>query len=140
MICPRIRSVVGFCGAVLMALSMAPGAQANPIASPQSFRQTITCEDGNVYQTTGVGEGLWSPAHDLTTNAVLTPVLFGEITFTFVKDDGTVQVDVMPAQSHGPGAVNAKDAVSCDYLSVFGVPGGTVTVTGTLSVVVTPRR
>lgn len=101
--------------------------------------QTVTCEDGTVYHTVGVGHGLFSPAHDVDSTSVLTPVEFGEITFTFTGTDGSVEVDVVPGDSLGPGAVAAAGAVRCDYVSSFAVPGGTVVVTGEMVVVVTPR-
>src|SRR4051812_20193153 len=135
-----IRRSIFILGSVTALLAVNSSiAGASPASSPKSFQETLTCDDGLVYHTTAVGEGLFSPAHNLNTTGILTPVAYGDITFTFTRTDGTIDVDVLPSTSKGPGASRTSRAVSCDYFSTFKVPGGTVTVTGDITVVIEPR-
>src|SRR3954468_22184352 len=99
-----VRSLL-FAGVPLMLLAGIPsGASASPAASPMSSRQTLTCDNGSVYHTAAVGHGLFSPAHDLNSTAILAPIEYGDITFTFTGSDGSVSVDVAPGSSLGQGA------------------------------------
>jgi hypothetical protein len=137
---PRpVGSLSAVAAVLTLAVAVAPAAVADPAGSPQSSAQTITCDAGAVFRTAAAGHGLYSPAHDLDSTAVLTPVHFGEITFIFVGADGSVEVDVVPGDSKGPGALGAAGAVRCEYVSSFDVPGGTVFVSGEMVAVITPR-
>jgi hypothetical protein len=137
---PRpVCSLSAVAAVLTLAVAVAPAAVADPAASPQSSAQTITCDGGAVFHTAGAGHGLFSPAHDLDSTAMLMPVHYGEIVSTFVGADGSVEVDTVPGDSKGPGALGAAEAVRCDYVSSFDVPGGTVIVTGEMDAVITPR-
>jgi hypothetical protein len=102
----------------------------------------LVCDNGKTYSAVVNGNGQFTPAHDLNSNAVLVPVSFGSTAITAVFPDGNVVNFTEPATSKGQSAKGLKDPVTCTYTFSFtsdgsdptGPPAGTV-VTGTGSVV-----
>jgi hypothetical protein len=98
-------------GLVLAGMSMSPAA-ADPTGSPRSTVIHLTC-GGEEFQAVVNGEGAWSPALDLGSNAVLIPVSFGEAHFTLTDAGGGVlEEGTDPPRSKG-ASQNAD--LDCTY-------------------------
>src|SRR4051812_33687608 len=81
---------VGAWAAVGMTPASADPAKGLPIS--------IACDNGVTYSAVSNGNGAWTPAHDLNSNAMLIPTSFGDVTTTITDSDGNVlDTEVDPA-------------------------------------------
>lgn len=108
----------------------------------------IACSDGQTYTIENSGNGEFTPGRIVGSTSVGIPVAFGETTFRAVAPDGTVIFEESePGVAKGNGNVAAHNPAStmdCTFTLSFtgdpGLPPGTVvTVSGTVTVFVTPR-
>ena len=115
---------------------------ADPVGAKNSTPVSVTCDNGQTYETVANGNGQFSPAHDLHSTSVLIPVAFGPTTFTVTDPDGNV-VDqgTDPAEAKGSSAQNPGADMECTFVVSFQDPDGlTITVEGTVTGFVTPAR
>ena len=99
----------------------------------------LTCANGATYAIVANGNGLFSPGHILDAEGQnLIPVAFH---FVGVNESGGVLFDETIAK---PGQINglSGDLLDCTFTETETDPetGETVTITGTVTLFVTPRR
>ena len=118
------------------------------VASPASAKPTIaknaelvdlTCTNGATYAIVANGNGDFTPGHILDGDGrTLVPVAFR---FLVVNENGDVLFDETTAK---PGQMNglSGDLVDCAFTATETDPesGETVTINGTVTLFVTPRR
>jgi len=124
-----------------LAVTAAPAA-ADPTGAKNSTPVSVTCDNGQTYETVANGGGQFTPAHDLNSTSMLVPVAFGPTTFTATDPDGNV-VDsgTDPAVAKGSSAQNPGADMECSFVVTFQDPDGlTITVEGTVTGFVTPAR
>lgn len=107
----------------------------------------VVCDNNVTYTLESNGNGEFTSARDVHSNAVLVPVSFGEFTGTITYPDRTVETFTEPASSKGQSAKGLKNAVSCSFTFTFesdgsdGLPAGTTFEGGGTAIVkVTPSR
>ncbi|MEP6811669.1 MAG: hypothetical protein ABI990_01635 [Actinomycetota bacterium] len=114
-------------------------ATADPTGSKKSASITVTC--GNTtYQAVVIGNGVWSPAHDLNSNSILIPVSFGVETDVFTPAGGPSQTSFGPATAKGSSAPHGAPPLNCSY-QVGPLPfpdGSTFQANGTVTGFITP--
>ncbi len=133
--------------AVLAVVAATAPAGADPVNAPEATRVPITCDNGHTYDAVVNGNGDFTPAHDVNSNAILVPLSFGEFNGTVTDADGNV-VDSFtdPASAKGKASKKQrKTQTTCSYTfgETFEDPElGTLTFSGTGTVVgfVTPSR
>lgn len=109
----------------------------------------ISCDNGKSYEVVSNGNGDFTPAHDVGSNATLVPVSFGAFTGTITDGNGNVvETFNEPAESKGQSAKGLKNAVTCTFsfseVSDGSHPdfplGYTFTGSGSAVVRITPSR
>jgi hypothetical protein len=132
---------LSFAATTLIATS-AGAASADPVNAKDALPLQITCDNGHTYTAVGNGNGNFTPAHDLDSNAILIPVAFGEITFTVTDPSGTVvDQETQPPTSKGNSAMNPNVTINCSFSGGATAPDGfTFTIAGTVAGLVTPAR
>jgi hypothetical protein len=111
-------------------------ATAAPVNAPNAEIVALDCGDAGTFDVVVNGNGVWTPGHDLNSNAVLIPVAFGESTFTLRDAEGNVlEEGTDPAIAKGKGKARARgrDTVECTYTLSFSEDGNTITVTGSVT-------
>jgi hypothetical protein len=121
----------------LLAVLASPVGAAPTNAKPAELID-LTCANGATYAIVANGNGLFSPGHILDAEGRnLIPVAFR---FVGVNENGDVLFDDTIAK---PGQMSglSGDLVSCTFTETETDPetGETVTITGTVTVFVTPR-
>lgn len=130
-----------FATAALIAVS-AGAASADPANAKGALPLHVTCDNGHSYMAVANGNGNFTPAHDLDSNAVLIPAAFGEITFTVADPSGNIiDQQTQPATNKGSSANNPNATTSCSFSGTSTAPDGTTfTLAGTVVGLVTPAR
>jgi hypothetical protein len=109
----RHLSVTGLAVGVLAAVAESPAS-----AAPQNGDHfALTCGT-TTYQVTTMGNGDYTPAHDLNSHKVFIPHAFGEFAGTVYDDEGNVADSFTePASTQGSG--KQKNDVSCTFTFTF---------------------
>lgn len=131
---------LGFAAATALVATSAGVASADPVNAKGALPLQVTCDNGHTYSAVGNGNGSFTPAHDLDSNAVLIPVGFGEITFTVTDANGNIldQETQAPA-SKGNSENNPHATLNCSFVGGATAPDGTMfTIAGTVTGMVTP--
>jgi hypothetical protein len=137
------RLASGLAIAVLGAGLAAGTAVADPVNAPHAVQFTADCGELGTFQVVSNGNGRFTPAHDLNSNAVLIPFSFGTTTFTVRDAEGNVIFEeTEAAQMKGNGTVPpGRTSVTCSFSGSFPTPeGGTATIAGTATGFVSGRR
>jgi hypothetical protein len=121
----------------LLAVMASPAAAA-PINAPSAELVDLTCANGATYAIVANGNGLFSPGHILDAEGRnLIPVAFH---FVVVNESGAVLFDESIAK---PGQMTglSGDLLDCTFTETEIDPetDETVTITGTVTLFVTPR-
>jgi hypothetical protein len=122
--------------AAVSAALAAGAAAAAPVNAPNAQTVALDCGEAGTFQVVVNGDGAWSPGHDLSSNAILIPVSFGETTGT-VRDAAGNVVDEFtdPAMTKGQGKARAshRNPIDCTYTLSFAEDGNTITVSGSVT-------
>lgn len=85
-------------------------------ADPEGETRVLVCDNGQTYTVAVNGNGVFTPAFDTDSNAVLVPVLFGTFTGTLYDDEGNVvRTRTDPPIPKGQSFQNLKNAVTCSF-------------------------
>jgi hypothetical protein len=134
------RFRLGFLVLAMVAAGAAAGvAAADPANAPKSAPITITC-GSTIYHAVVNGNGTWSPAHDLNSNSILIPVVFGAETQVFTDLSGTMTTTVFPGAAKGSSAPNGGTLLNCSYHIALSFPDGNLVIDGTVTGFVTPAN
>lgn len=129
------RSLLTTAGTALAAFALA----ATPAAAdPKPFLDiTLDCQ-GEIVEISVVGNGDWTPAHDLNSPLVGVPIAFGEFHGTFTPTGGEPEHFVEPpyAKKNVPQTRNL--IIDCSYTVYGEAPEGTFSGYGTVTLMV-PR-
>jgi hypothetical protein len=132
------KRICVFALALVLAGVVAASATADPTGARNSTPLTVVCGD-TTYQAVVNGNGPWSPAHDLNSNAILIPVAFGVETGVFTDPDGTAHPFTNPVRTKGSSTPNGAPLINCSYHVALSFPdGSSVVVDGTVTGFVTP--
>ena len=123
-------------GGVAAGLFAVP-ATADPINAKNTTVITLFCDNSQTpYQVVVNGNGQFTPAHVLGSNAVFVPVAFGEITGTAVPSGAPAFV--APPTTKGQSASGHKNLTTCSFQTSFpvtpdevqqaGLPAGTTSI------------
>ncbi len=143
-----MRSTVRRLAAVLaLALAAvaasAAGAAAAPVNAPRATPIAIDCGSGGTFQAVTVGNGEFTPAHDLNSNRVLIPISIGPETFTARDAEGNVVFEETDTtvRTKGHAAPRGRTLLHCAFTLTFPTEeGGTATVTGSAIGFLSGRR
>jgi len=125
---------------VLALAGIAAGsATADPLGAKNSSPVTIVC-GGTTYHAVANGNGAWTPAHDLNSNSVLIPVMFGIEKDVFTPaGGGAPQIMFSPARAKGSANPSGQPQINCSYhVGPITFPQGTFEAFGTVTGFVTP--
>jgi hypothetical protein len=133
---------LSFAAATALIATSAGVANADPVNAKGALPLQVTCDNGHTYTAVGNGNGNFTPAHDLDSNAVLIPVAFGEITFTVTDPNGNIiDQETQPPAGKGSSANNPNATTNCSFSGGSISPdGSTFTLVGTVTGLVTPSR
>ena len=134
------RFRLGFWVLAMVVAGVAAGvAAADPVNAPKSAPITIHCGNTTYYGVV-IGNGAWSPAHDLNSNSILIPVAFGVETGVFTDPSGNVFTSTSPPRAKGSAAPSGGTPVNCSYTvgPVTFPDGSSFTASGTVTGFVTP--
>jgi hypothetical protein len=87
-------------------------------ADPPGGLFTVVCDNGNTYEISLPGNGVWRPGHDLGSTSILVPVSFGESHFVLTDAEGNVLEDItQPSVTKGatPNSVPDDLLTSCTF-------------------------
>jgi hypothetical protein len=135
-----MRVMTGAAAAAVLGLGLWAPAHADPIHAKSALPLQISCDNGQTYSAVANGSGAWTPAHDLSSSAVLVPVSFGPITFTVTDSEGNILDQETSPSTAKPGAAahNKNATTSCDFSGSSTAPDGTTfTIEGTVTGFVT---
>jgi hypothetical protein len=108
---------------VACSAAMASVGSAAPINAKKAFTLTVVCPSGT-YEAVANGNGEFSPAHALDSNAVLIPIAFGTFTGTFTDPNGVTSTETDPGVTKG-SAVPANGRVEdCTFSFLLSFPDG----------------
>ena len=111
------KIVLASCAVVLFAISVST-ALAAPINAPNSTVFTLQCGEAGTFTVVTNGNGSFTPAHDLNSNAVLIPVSFGATTITLKNGAGGVVIAFTEdPTAKGSAAPKGHPAVGCTFVS-----------------------
>jgi hypothetical protein len=130
------RLASGLAIALLGAAFTAGPATADPVNAPNAVPVTVECGEAGTFDAVANGNGAFTPAHDLNSNAVLIPVSFGPTTFTVTNAEGSVVFqETEPGRTKGSGTVPpGRAGFNCSFSFSFPAEeGNTATVTGTVT-------
>ena len=116
----------------------AGAAAADPVNAKNAIRTTLRCDNGQAYDVVVNGNGEFTPAHDLDSNAVLKPFAFGELTITVTDPGDNTRTFTEPATAKRNAG--KKDLVGCTFTFGSTEDGLTFTVSGTVLVKITGGR
>jgi len=131
---------LSFVAATALVATSAGVASADPVNARDALPIQIACDNGQTYTAVANGNGNFTPAHDLDSNAILVPVSFGPITFTLTDPNGVIiDQETDPAASKGSSASNPNASTSCSFSGGATAPDGTTfSIVGTVTGMVTP--
>ena len=115
----RLRTA-GVLATTVGVVLVVPGvAQADPL-TPGSETFELMC-DGETHEVVVSGNGLFTPAHDVDSNTVFVPTMFGDTDVTVaIADTGEVLDQFTdPAVSKGNASRERRTSTSCTYTIVF---------------------
>jgi hypothetical protein len=112
-----LRLMTAAAATAVVGLGTCVPAHADPIHAKDAFFFQVFCDNGQTYGAIANGNGTWTPAHDLSSPAVLVPVTFGEITFTVSDSEGNIldQETSPPTSKSGAAAHNKNATTACDF-------------------------
>ena len=105
-------------------------ALADPSNAKNSVVVTVVCGSQQI-QVSVNGNGTFSPGHVVNSSAVLVPTALN-ITISFTPTGGTAQISTETGSKQNPGR-NAQTCTIPAALNTFTVPGGTLTISGTVT-------
>jgi hypothetical protein len=122
-----MRFMTGAAAAAVLGLGAWAPAHADPVNAKNAFPIQISCDNGQSYVAVANGNGNFTPAHDLSSTAILVPIAFGPITFTVTAPDGTILDQETDPATAKPGASmhNKHAATNCDFAGSATAPDGT---------------
>ena len=108
------RRIIGGLCALGMASVLASATAAG--ADPKTPTIPVVCDNGHTYDVVVNGNGVFTPAHDIDSTAILVPVSFGPFTGTVRNAQGQI-VDTFtePGSEKGQAAKGLTDPVGCTY-------------------------
>jgi hypothetical protein len=122
--------------AIVLAV-FAQAASADPLNAKNSSVFTANCGGPNFMISTN-GNGDFTPAHVIGSTAVFIPTSF-DLTLTLTPTVGDPEVEIItPAKAHQP-----RNTITCDIpaeLNTFTFPGGSFTLSGTVTGFFTPAN
>lgn len=128
---------------LLAAALPAGAATAAPVNAPNATPTALDCGTGGTFDTVTIGNGQFTPAHDLNSNRVLIPTSIGPTTFTARDAEGNVvfeETDPTVA-TKGHASPRGRTLLNCTFTLSFPIEeGGTATVTGSATGFVSSRR
>jgi hypothetical protein len=121
---------------VFVAAIIAPGAGADPTNAKNATRLFAMC-GGQRVDVVVIGNGEFTPAHDLAGTSVFIPTAF-DATFTFTPSGGGEPV---PEPDTSAKSAPLANTVTCDIplQTIFSGPEGTGTIQGSVTGFFTPR-
>jgi hypothetical protein len=121
---------------VFVAAIIAPGAGADPTHAKNATRLFAMC-GGQRVDVVVIGNGEFTPAHDLASTSVFIPTAF-DTTFTFTPSGGGEPV---PEPDMSAKSAPLANTVTCDIplQTIFSGPEGTGTIQGSVTGFFTPR-
>jgi hypothetical protein len=121
---------------MFVAAVIAPGAGADPTNAKNATQLYATC-DGQRVDVVVIGNGEFTPAHDLASTSVFIPTAFAT-TFTFTPAGGGEPFSETDTSAKSAPLANT---VTCDIplQTLFSGPEGTSTIQGTVTGFFTPR-
>ena len=126
--------------AALVAVTMAVSVQvasADPTNSKNSLVVTAVC-GGEQVQVSVNGNGNFTPAHFLDSTSVFVPTAL-DVTFSFTPTGGETETMTQNVEKTGSHA----NEITCDIpeeLNTFTNPGGTFSLSGTVTGFITPAK
>lgn len=100
-------------------------AHADPVNAPGSLQITLTCDDGSTYEVVTIGNGHWTPAHDVNGQSTLVPLSFGTQTFTVYDAAGNVvDQESVPPSAKGALDSNKHATAFCTFTGSQTAPDG----------------
>lgn len=140
----RARAAFAVAGLVIASSFVSAGAAS---ADPNGQVVPLECDNGATYQVTVMGNGAFTPGHDLASTSVLVPTSFGELHGIVTDSSGNVIEDFVdpPMVKGSSGDQTRATTTSCTFTitDTFEDPDlGLLTFTGHGSVTafVTPVR
>jgi hypothetical protein len=136
-----LRVALGAAAAAVLGLATWAPAQADPVHAKNALPLQVWCDNGQSYVAVANGNGNWTPAHDLSSNAILVPVSFGEQTITITDPSGTIvdQETIPPSAKPGASMHNKNATTSCQFAASVTAPdGSTFSIMGSVVGFVTP--
>lgn len=128
----------------LAALALSAGlSSAAPVNAPRATPITIECGSAGTFEAVTVGNGEFTPAHDLNNNRVLIPVSIGPTTFTARDAEGNVVFEETETtvRTKGHARPRGRTLLNCTFTLTFPTEeGGTATVTGSAVGFLSGRR
>lgn len=102
---------------VLGVLGGVGAASADPGNAPGTSEVPLVCNDGNSYTVIVNGRGAFTPGHDVGSNTILVPTMFGPFHGVVTQvSTGTVLDDFTePAVAKGSSTKTRATSVSCTY-------------------------
>jgi hypothetical protein len=121
----------------MFCLAAAQSAAADPVNAKNVGIFTSTCGATQVIVAVN-GNGVFAPGHVIGSTSMFIPTAF-DLTFSFTPTGGATETDTeTSAKAHQP-----PNAVTCELpavLNTFTTPGGTFTLSGTVTGFFTPAR
>jgi hypothetical protein len=132
----RARAAFVVAGLVVASSFISAGAAS---ADPKGEVVPLVCDNGSTYEVAVMGNGPFTPGHDLASTSVLVPTAFGEFHGTVTDSAGNVVDEFTdPAMTKGSSGDQARaTTTSCTFTvtDTFEDPElGLLTFTGTGSV------
>ncbi len=91
-------------------------ATADPGNAPNSFEVPLVCDNGATYTVVVNGNGNFTAAHDVASNATFIPTAFGPFHGVVTDEGGTVIAEFTdPAIAKGNSTKTRKTSISCTY-------------------------
>lgn len=137
------RLTAGLAVALAGAAATAGAASAAPVNAPRATPITIDCGSAGTFEAVTVGNGEFTPAHDVNSNRVLIPVSLGPTTFTGRDAEGNVVFEETDTtvRTKGHAAPRGRTLLRCAFTLTFPLEeGGTATVTGSAIGFLSGRR
>jgi hypothetical protein len=116
---------------------LAQTASADPTTAKNSTVITADCGAGQLRVSVN-GNGEFTPAHVIGSTAMFVPTAF-DVTFSFTPNGGTTESETDTSAKQN----QAKGTVTCDIpigLNTFVTPGGTFSISGTVTGFFTPAN
>jgi len=144
----QMRTAVRRLGATvavaLAGLALTAGlSSAAPVNAPRATPITIDCGSAGTFEAVTVGNGEFTPAHDVNSNRVLIPISIGPTTVTARDAEGNVVFEETDTSvsTKGDARPRGRTLLNCTFTLTFPMEeGGTATVTGSAVGFLSGRR